>query len=60
MENFFQKELECASREELTALQNKKLVEQVSHVYANVPYYRKKMEAKDLSPDSKILSYRCF
>ena len=51
MENYFQKEIECASREEIVAIQNKKLVEQVHHVWENVPYYRKKMEEQGVTPD---------
>ena len=51
MENYFQKEIECASREELTKIQNEKLKEQVKHVWDNVPYYRKKMEEKGVTPD---------
>jgi phenylacetate-CoA ligase len=48
---YFQPEIECASREEIVAIQNKKLVEQVKHVWENVPYYRKKMEKKGVTPD---------
>ena len=51
MENYFQKEIECASREEIVAIQNKKLVEQVHHVWENVPYYRKKMEEAGVTPE---------
>ena len=51
MENYFQKEIECASREEIVAIQNKKQVEQVHHVWENVPYYRKKMEEQGVTPD---------
>ena len=51
MENYFQKEAECASREEITRIQNEKLVEQVKHVWDNVPYYRKKMEKAGVTPD---------
>ena len=47
MEKYFQKEIECASREEITKIQNEKLTEQVKHVWNNVPYYRKKMEKAD-------------
>ena len=43
--------MECASREEMVALQNERLVEQVKHVWDNVPYYRKKMEEKGVTPD---------
>ncbi|MBR0397271.1 MAG: phenylacetate--CoA ligase [Eubacterium sp.] len=51
MERYYQPEIECASREEIIAIQNKKLVEQVKHVWENVPYYRKKMEEKGVTPD---------
>ncbi|MBR5969648.1 MAG: phenylacetate--CoA ligase [Lachnospiraceae bacterium] len=49
--NYYQKEIECASREELRALQDERLVKQVQHVWDNVPYYRKKMEAKGVTPE---------
>ncbi len=51
MERYYQQEIECASREELTKIQNEKLVKQVQHVWDNVPYYRKKMEEKGLKPE---------
>ena len=51
MENYYQKDIECASRETMTALQNEKLLKQVRHVWDNVPYYRKKMEEKGVTPD---------
>ena len=51
MERYFQKEIECASEETIREIQNKKLVEQVKHVWDNVPYYRKKMEEKGVTPD---------
>ncbi len=51
MERYYQPEIECASREEIRAIQNKKLIKQVQHVWENVPYYRKKMEEKGVSPD---------
>ena len=51
MERYFQQEIECASREEMIAIQNRKLVEQVKHVWENVPYYRKKMEEKGVTPE---------
>ena len=46
MEHYYQPEIECASREQIKALQDQRLVAQVRHVWDNVPYYRKKMEAK--------------
>lgn len=51
MENYYQKEIECASPEKIRELQNKRLVKQVKHVWDNVPYYRKKMEEKGVTPD---------
>ena len=51
MERYFQEEIECASEETLREIQNRKLVEQVKHVWENVPYYRKKMEEKGVTPD---------
>ncbi len=51
MERYYQPEIECASREEIIAIQNRKLVEQVKHVWDHVPYYRKKMEEKGVNPD---------
>jgi len=51
MERYYQPEIECASREEIVALQNERLVKQVKHVWDNVAYYRKKMEAKGITPD---------
>ncbi len=50
MGNYFQPEIETASREELTAIQNEGLVKTVKRVYENVPYYRKKMEDLGLEP----------
>ena len=51
MERYYQAEYECASREDMVALQNEKLKKQVRHVWENVPYYRKKMEEKGVTPD---------
>lgn len=51
MENYYQKEIECASPEKLRVLQDERLVKQVKHVWDNVPYYRKKMEEKGVTPD---------
>ena len=51
MENYYQKEIECASPEKLRELRDERLVKQVKHVWDNVPYYRKKMEEKGVTPD---------
>ena len=50
MANYYQPEIETASREQLLAWQNERLVKQVQHVWDNVPYYRKKMEEKGVTP----------
>ena len=44
------KEIECMSRDELSALQSERLVKTVKHVYDNVAFYRKKMDAIGLLP----------
>ena len=51
MKNYYQKEIETASREEILAIQNEKIVKQVKHVYDNVAYYRKLMDAKGVKPE---------
>ena len=50
MHRYFQPEIETASRETMTALQSERLVKQVQRVWDNVPYYRKKMEDKGVTP----------
>lgn len=51
MERYYQKEIETASREQILAWQNERLVKQVRHVWDNVPYYRAKMEEKGVTPE---------
>ena len=51
MERYYQPEIETASREQILAWQNERLVKQVRHVWDHVPYYRGKMEEKCLAPD---------
>jgi phenylacetate-CoA ligase len=51
MERYFQPEIECAPYEKIREMQSEKLVKQVRHVWENVPHYRKKMEAKGVTPD---------
>ncbi len=51
MEQYFQPEIECASREQIREWQNERLVKQVRHVYDHVPYYRALMEKKGVTPD---------
>ena len=51
MEHYYQPDIECAPYEEIRKIQSEKLVKQVKHVWDNVPYYRKKMEEKGVTPD---------
>ena len=51
MANYYQPEIETASREEILRIQNEKIVKQVKHVYENVPYYKKLMDEKGVTPD---------
>ena len=51
MERYFQPEIECASREQIKAWQDERLVKQVRHVWDNVPSYRKKMEEMGVTPE---------
>ena len=51
MGNYYQKEIETASREEILRIQNEKIVKQVKHVYESVPYYRDLMDKKGVKPE---------
>lgn len=51
MGQYFQPEIECASREQIRAWQDERLVKQVRHVYAHVPYYKNLMDQKGVTPD---------
>ena len=51
MENYYQKEIETASREQIRAWQSERLVKTVKHVYENNKYYRELMEKKGVTPD---------
>ena len=51
MERYYQPEIETAPREKIRALQDERLVRQVRHVWEHVPYYRKLMEEKGVTPD---------
>ena len=50
MENYYQKDIECASREQLKAWQDERLAAQVKHAYENVEYYRRKMDEAGVKP----------
>ncbi len=51
MNKYYQKEIETASRETILEIQNEKIVRQVRHVWEHVPYYRKLMEEKGVTPE---------
>lgn len=51
LERYYQPEIETASRKQIKAWQDERLVKQVRHVWDSVPYYRKKMEEAGLTPD---------
>ena len=50
-QNYYQKEIETMSREEMKKLQSEKLVKQVKHVYENVAYYCELMDKKGVKPE---------
>ncbi len=51
MPRYYQPEIETMPRDQLRALQSERLVKQVQHVWNDMPYYRKKMEEKGVTPD---------
>lgn len=51
MRNYFQPEIECASREQIRVWQDERLVRQVKHVYDNVEMYRQRMDEMGVSPE---------
>ena len=51
MANYYQPEIETASREQIIEIQNEKIRKQVKHVYENVEYYRNLMDAKGVKPE---------
>lgn len=51
MSNYYQPEIECASREQIKHWQDERLVQTVEHVYHHVPYYHNLMEKIGLVPD---------
>ena len=51
MKKYFQPEIETAPREKILEIQNEKIVKQVRHVWDHVPYYRRLMEEKGVTPE---------
>ena len=51
MQNYYQPEIETASREQIHQWQSERLVKQVKHVWQHVPFYRKRMEEAGVTPE---------
>lgn len=51
MAKYWNEKIECMPREKMKKLQSERLVAQVKHVWDNVPYYKKLMEEKGVTPD---------
>jgi phenylacetate-CoA ligase len=47
---FFEKKMECLSRDELSRVQGERLRAMVARVYANVPLYRRKLDEAGVRP----------
>ena len=50
-QNYFQPEIECAPREQITKWQTEGLIRTVKHAYENSAYYRKKMDDHGVKPE---------
>ncbi len=51
MGNYYQKEIETMSYEQIKAHQNSLIGKQIKYVYENVPYYKKLMDEKGVKPE---------
>ena len=51
MEKYWNKSMECATHEEMRALQSFRLSQTVRRVYENVKPYREKMDAAGVKPE---------
>ena len=51
MGNYYQKEIECMSREDMIKLQNERLADAVKRVYESIPFYKAKMDEKGIKPE---------
>ena len=50
-QNYWDKNIECASQNEIEALQSFRLSKKIKHIYENVPYYREKMDKAGVKPE---------
>ena len=48
---YYQKDIECMSKENLKKLQGERLVKQFRHVYENVEFYRNRCKEAGVAPD---------
>ena len=51
MGNYYQKDIETMSHEQIVAHQNSLIGKQIKHVYDNVPYYKNLMDKKGVKPE---------
>ena len=51
MPNYYEPEIECASRETLREIQSQRLVEMVKRCYDHVPLYKKRFDEMGLKPE---------
>lgn len=51
MQNYYQKEIETASQEQIKAWQDERLCQTVRRVWENNEFYRRRMEERGLTPD---------
>ncbi|MDO4988737.1 MAG: phenylacetate--CoA ligase [Synergistes sp.] len=49
--NYYMKNIECASRDEIETIQSRGLVTTVKRAYENSEYYRRKMDDKGIKPE---------
>ncbi len=51
MSKYWNESIECATKDEMRALQSFRLSQTIRRVYQNVPFYREKMDAIGVTPD---------
>ena len=51
MPNYYEPEIECASRETLREIQSQRLAEMVKRCYDHVPLYKKRFDEMGLKPE---------
>lgn len=51
MEHYYQPDIECASRDQIRAWQDERLVKTVKRVYEHVDFYKKKMDQEGIRPE---------